>query len=86
MEYNQNVMQTLRSGGYGDRTLFFNPYGFLKIVNHLINMYTILLLVKPIVLELMIYIRRSLTVGDKPTNVDVQPYVGGTMTTEWYSQ
>ena len=81
MEYNQNIIRTLRTGGYGDKTLFFNPYGLPQnnqpSDQHEYNTR----LVRLIVLERMIYKNVVLVLVVGPTNVDVQPYVGGTMTT-----
>ena len=80
MEYNQNVMQTLRSGGYGDRTLFFNPYGLPQNSQPSDQHVYSETFEKTDSFGTDDLITRSLEVGNKPTNVDVQPYVGGTMT------
>ena len=81
MEYNQNIIRTLRTGGYGDKTLFFNPYGLPQnnqpSDQHEYNS----TFGKTDSFGTDDLQERGLGVGSRPTNVDVQPYVGGTMTT-----
>ena len=82
MEYNQNIMKTLRTGGYGDKTLFFNPYGLPQNSQPSDQHEYNTTFGKTDSFGTDDLQERGLGVGDKPTNVDVQPYVGGTMTTD----
>lgn len=82
MEYNQNIIRTLRSGGYGDKTLFFNPYGLPQNNQPSDQHEYSKTFEKTDSFGTDDLIKRSLGVGDNPTNVDIQPYVGGTMTTD----
>ena len=82
MEYNQNIIRTLRTGGYGDKTLFFNPYGLPQNSQPSDQHEYNTTFGKTDSFGTDDLQERGLGVGSRPTNVDVQPYVGGTMTTD----
>ena len=80
MEYNQNIIQKLRTGGYGDMTRFFNPYTLPQTILPTDEHKYEDTVERTDSLGTTKFKGLRLGVGEEATNVDVLPYVSGTMT------